>query len=150
MTLFKLSPEEAQHEAAVIEIARLEVEVARLRADLATTERHLAYSETRRCKCAEPRGPTALEAQVSGLLSQVKAQDEDRRVLRAELATTRALAFREAAEMMWGPSHEAVSQAFLDAAPLSPLLVAVKPCHICGSIDAVITDRASICSRGHQ
>ncbi len=84
--------------AAGLELSR---EVVLLEMEVATLKRHLAYSETRRGS-PTTKFQNPLAGQVSGLLSQVRAMDEDRKalrndydavveVLRGELAAERAI-----------------------------------------------------------
>lgn len=86
--------------------------------------------------------------------------EESRQVLRSTIATARALAFEEAALVcdsaqeladvtgMSAP-HSVVAATTREKATLPSSLVAVKPCHICGSIEAVTTPGAQLCSRAH-
>lgn len=55
-----------------------------LRAEVDALKRHLAYSESRRCKHDERTELQALKAQVSGLLSQVADLDAERKSERAK------------------------------------------------------------------
>lgn len=77
-------------------IAGLELsrEVTALEVEVTALNRHLAHSEARRCKHSPIAAWTTRSSsnsldQVSGLLSQVKAMDEDRKTLRAELEAAR-------------------------------------------------------------
>ncbi len=138
------------HEHTAMLLRQCEAERDATRAELATVEAQrkgtLAAIPEIVAKSNATARALAMEEAKSDAATQWKLVGEIHASIRA-IATREAET--EAQRCLDNGTPEHIVGGIRALATLPPGLVAIEACHICGSTDAVITDRARLCSKGH-